>query len=55
MSVYDNIAFGLKLRKLPKQEIERKIRDISEVLGITHLLRRRPKTLSGGARARGWP
>ncbi|ASI99682.1 tungstate ABC transporter ATP-binding protein WtpC [Thermococcus celer] len=48
MSVYDNIAFGLKLRKLPKQEIERKIRDISEVLGITHLLRRRPKTLSGG-------
>ncbi|ANF22015.1 tungstate ABC transporter ATP-binding protein WtpC [Thermococcus piezophilus] len=48
MSVYDNIAFGLKLRRLPKEEIKRKVRDIAEVLGIDHLLHRKPKTLSGG-------
>jgi len=48
MSVFDNIAFGLRLRKLPKAEIERKIREIAGVLGIEHLLNRKPKTLSGG-------
>lgn len=48
MSVFDNIAFGLRLRKLPKAEIERKVREIAGVLGIEHLLNRKPKTLSGG-------
>ncbi|WP_054840155.1 tungstate ABC transporter ATP-binding protein WtpC [Thermococcus sp. JCM 11816] len=48
MSVFDNIAFGLKVRKVPKAEIERKVRELSEVLGISHLLKRKPKTLSGG-------
>ncbi|ASJ07588.1 tungstate ABC transporter ATP-binding protein WtpC [Thermococcus pacificus] len=48
MSVFDNIAFGLRLRKLPKAEVERKVREIAEVLDIGHLLGRKPKTLSGG-------
>lgn len=48
MSVFDNIAFGLKVRKVPKAEIGRKVRELSEVLGISHLLKRKPKTLSGG-------
>ncbi|ASJ07944.1 molybdenum ABC transporter ATP-binding protein [Thermococcus siculi] len=48
MSVFDNIAFGLKLRKLPKAEIDRKVKETAEVLGIDHLLARKPKTLSGG-------
>ncbi len=48
MSVFDNIAFGLRLRKLPKADVERKVREIAEVLGIAHLLHRKPKTLSGG-------
>lgn len=48
MSVFNNIAFGLKLRKLPKAEVERKVKETAEVLGIEHLLGRRPNTLSGG-------
>ncbi|WP_297508919.1 tungstate ABC transporter ATP-binding protein WtpC [Thermococcus sp.] len=52
MSVYDNIAFGLKLRKLPKAEIERRVRGIVEVLGIENLLKRKPGTLSGGEQQR---
>ena len=48
MSVFDNIAFGLKLRRVPRAEIERKVKEIAEVLGIAHLLHRKPKTLSGG-------
>ena len=48
MSVFDNIAFGLKVRRLPKAEIERKVKEIAEVLGISHLLHRKPGTLSGG-------
>ncbi|NJE49989.1 tungstate ABC transporter ATP-binding protein WtpC [Thermococcus sp. 9N3] len=52
MSVYDNIAFGLKVRKVPKPEIERKVREISEVLRIEHLLHRKPRTLSGGEQQR---
>uniref|UniRef100_UPI00260CF5E2 tungstate ABC transporter ATP-binding protein WtpC n=1 Tax=Thermococcus sp. TaxID=35749 RepID=UPI00260CF5E2 len=52
MSVYDNIAFGLKVRKVPKPEIERKVREISEVLRIEHLLNRKPRTLSGGEQQR---
>ncbi|WP_297534866.1 tungstate ABC transporter ATP-binding protein WtpC, partial [Thermococcus sp.] len=52
MNVYDNIAFGLKVRKVPKPEIERKVREISEVLKIEHLLHRKPRTLSGGEQQR---
>ncbi|MDK2913452.1 MAG: molybdate/tungstate transport system ATP-binding protein [Thermococcaceae archaeon] len=52
MSVFDNIAFGLKVRKVPKAEIEQKVRELSEVLGISHLLKRKPKTLSGGEQQR---
>jgi molybdate/tungstate transport system ATP-binding protein len=52
MSVFDNIAFGLKVRKTPKPEIEGKVREISKVLGIEHLLHRKPRTLSGGEQQR---
>jgi molybdate/tungstate transport system ATP-binding protein len=52
MSVFDNIAFGLRVRKRSKAEIERKVRELSEVLGISHLLNRKPKTLSGGEQQR---
>ncbi|HEV8535628.1 MAG TPA: sn-glycerol-3-phosphate ABC transporter ATP-binding protein UgpC [Candidatus Limnocylindria bacterium] len=52
MSVYDNIAFGLKLRGMPKQEIERRVNEVSKMLGIGHLLKRKPKELSGGQRQR---
>jgi multiple sugar transport system ATP-binding protein len=52
MSVYDNMAFGLKLRKTPKQEIERRVKEAAEILGISHLLQRKPKQLSGGQRQR---
>ena len=48
MRVFDNIAFGLKLRKLPKAEIEKKVKEIAEILDISHLLHRKPGTLSGG-------
>ncbi len=52
MSVYDNMAFGLKLRKTPKSEIERRVNDAAEILGIIELLDRKPKALSGGQRQR---
>ncbi|MCD6284287.1 MAG: ABC transporter ATP-binding protein [Anaerolineae bacterium] len=52
MSVYDNMAFGLKLRKVPKQEIERRVKESAGMLGIEHLLDRKPKQLSGGQRQR---
>ncbi|MCL5266142.1 MAG: ABC transporter ATP-binding protein, partial [Chloroflexi bacterium] len=52
MSVYDNLAFGLKLRNVPGKEIERRIADAAEILGITNLLKRKPKELSGGQRQR---
>src|SRR5690554_1713367 len=52
MSVYKNMAFGLKLRKTPKAEIDRRVRDAAKVLGIEHLLDRKPKALSGGQRQR---
>lgn len=52
MTVYDNIAFGLRVRKLPRAEIERRVQRISEVLGISHILHRRPGTLSGGEQQR---
>jgi len=52
MSVYDNMAFGLKLRKTPKAEIDRRVKEAAETLGIAHLLGRKPKQLSGGQRQR---
>jgi multiple sugar transport system ATP-binding protein len=52
MSVYKNMAFGLKLRKYPKAEIDKRVREASEILGIQHLLERKPKALSGGQRQR---
>jgi len=52
MTVYDNMAFALKLRKAPKEEIERKVRDAAKRLDIEHLLDRKPKALSGGQRQR---
>lgn len=52
MSVYDNMAFGLKLRKVPKATIDQKVKEAAKVLGIEHLLDRKPKALSGGQRQR---
>src|SRR5688500_8757979 len=52
MSVYDNMAFGLKLRKFPRAEIERRVNDAAELLGLQSLLERKPKALSGGQRQR---
>jgi multiple sugar transport system ATP-binding protein len=52
MSVYDNMAFGLKLRKVPKAEIEKLVREAAKILDIEHLLDRKPKALSGGQRQR---
>ncbi len=52
MTVYDNIAYGLKLRKLPKKIIDQKVREAAEILDITELLKRKPKALSGGQRQR---
>jgi multiple sugar transport system ATP-binding protein len=52
MTVYDNMAFGLKLRKTPKAEIERRVKESADILGIGSLLDRKPKQLSGGQRQR---
>lgn len=52
MSVFDNMAFGLKLRKIPKEEIKKRVNEAAEILGISHLLNRKPKALSGGQRQR---
>lgn len=52
MSVYDNMAFGLKLRKTPKAEIDRRVKEAAEILGLAHFLDRKPKALSGGQRQR---
>jgi len=52
MSVYDNMAFGLKLRKTPKEEIKRRVQIAAEMLGIENLLDRKPRQLSGGQRQR---
>ncbi len=52
MNVYDNMAFGLKLRKFPKDEIDRRVNEAAEILGIPNLLDRKPKQLSGGQRQR---
>src|ERR671914_475617 len=50
MSVYDNMAFGLKMRKFTRSEIERRVRQAAEILGIQPLLERRPRQFSGGQR-----
>jgi len=52
MSVYDNMAFGLKMRKFAREEIEKRVREAAEILGIQALLARRPRQLSGGQRQR---
>ena len=52
MTVYDNIAFGLRMRKLPRREIDAKVREAAEILEISDLLKRKPKALSGGQRQR---
>lgn len=52
MTVYDNMAFGLKLRKMPKHEIENKVTEAAEILGLVPYLKRKPKALSGGQRQR---
>jgi multiple sugar transport system ATP-binding protein len=52
MSVYDNMAFGLKLRKTPKDEIKRRVGNAADILGIHQLLDRKPRQLSGGQRQR---
>jgi multiple sugar transport system ATP-binding protein len=52
LSIYDNMAFGLKLRKTPKEEIKRRVAQAAEILGIQELLQRKPRQLSGGQRQR---
>jgi multiple sugar transport system ATP-binding protein len=52
MTVYDNMAFGLKLRKMPKDVINEKVNEAAEILGLTPYLKRKPKALSGGQRQR---
>ena len=52
MTVYENVAFSLKLKKVPKDEIDRKVKEAAEILGITQYLDRKPKALSGGQRQR---
>ena len=52
MTVYENMAFGLKLRKVPKDEIDRKVKEAAKILDLSHLLDRKPKAMSGGQRQR---
>ena len=52
MTVFDNMAFGLKLRKVPKDEIARKVEEAAKILDLSHLLDRKPKAMSGGQRQR---
>ncbi len=52
MTVYDNMAFGLKLRKVPKPEIDKQVKEAAQILEIAHLLDRKPAALSGGQRQR---
>ena len=52
MTVYDNMAFGLKMRKFPKAEIQKRVQEAAEILGIHELLKRKPRQLSGGQRQR---
>ena len=52
LSVYDNMAFALKLRKMPKEEIDQKVKEAARILDLENLLDRKPKALSGGQRQR---
>jgi len=52
LSVFENMAFGLRLRKMPKEEIERRVNEAAQILGIENLLQRKPRQLSGGQRQR---
>jgi multiple sugar transport system ATP-binding protein len=52
LTVYDNIAFGLRLQKLKKSEIDRRVQDVARILGVEQLLKRKPRALSGGQRQR---
>jgi multiple sugar transport system ATP-binding protein len=52
LSVYENIAFGLKIKKMPKDEIERRVNDAARILGLETFLKRKPRALSGGQRQR---
>jgi multiple sugar transport system ATP-binding protein len=52
MTVYDNMAFGLKLRKIPKNEIDQRVKEAAKILGLESFLNRKPKALSGGQRQR---
>ena len=52
MTIYDNIAFGLEMRKTPKKEIDRRVHEAAALLGITEYLRKKPKEMSGGQRQR---
>ncbi|NCD34747.1 MAG: sn-glycerol-3-phosphate ABC transporter ATP-binding protein UgpC [Spartobacteria bacterium] len=52
MTVYNNMAFGLQLAKVPKQEIDKRVNEAADILGITSLLKRKPKEMSGGQRQR---
>lgn len=52
MTVFENMAFGLKLRKVPKDEIQKKVEEAAKILDLTHLLDRKPKAMSGGQRQR---
>ena len=52
MTVFDNMAFALKLRKVPKDEIKAKVEEAAKILGLEELLDRKPKALSGGQRQR---
>src|SRR6185312_2461991 len=50
LTVYDNIAFGLRIKKLPKQEIEKRVQSAARILGLESFLKRKPRALSGGQR-----
>src|SRR5687767_6834908 len=52
MTIRENLEFGLKIRKTPRNEIDRLVNDAAQILGIDHLLERKPKQLSGGQRQR---
>ena len=52
MNVYDNMAFGLRLRRVPRNEIDRRVKEAAKILKIEHLLKRKPRELSGGQRQR---
>ena len=52
LSVYDNIAFGLRLKKVPKSEVDKRVKDAARVLGLEEFLKRKPRALSGGQRQR---